>query len=156
MEAARAQDAARVVPKRTWNDYVRFVAPKSDDGFQALELAILFPTVILFALLVVGAGRTFSAKNQVTGAAHSAARAGSIAGPEAAASEADAQALRSLAAGDACEGASVSSTTREWNGQTFLQTTVSCTIRVSDLGLPIHQTVSATSEEVIDRGLVRK
>jgi hypothetical protein len=34
---------------------------------------------------------------------------------------------------------------------TFISTTVTCTIRVSGLGLPFRQTVSATAEEVVDR-----
>ena len=67
-----------------------------DDGFQALELAVLFPIVILFAFLAVGAGRTFSARNQVRFAAQSGSRAGSLVTPAAAAGQAGAQAHRSL------------------------------------------------------------
>ena len=123
-----------------------------DDGFQALEMAVLFPIVILFALLAVGAGRTFSARNQVRFAAQSGARAGSLVGPATAAGQAGAQAHRSLNEGsDSCAGAQVSTSVRERGGMTFISTTVTCTIRVSGLGLPFSQTVSATAEEVIDR-----
>ena len=119
-----------------------------DDGFQALELAVLFPIVILFALLAVGAGRTFSASSQVRFAAQSGARAGSLVGPAAAAGQASAQAHRSLSEGtDSCAGAQVSTSIRE----TFVSTTVTCTIRVSDLGLKFNQTLSATAEEVVDQ-----
>jgi Flp pilus assembly protein TadG len=122
-----------------------------DDGFQALELAVLFPIVILFALLAVGAGRSFSARNQVRYAAQSGARAGSLVGPAAAAGQASAQAHRSLSEGtDSCSGAQVSTAVRELNGMTFVATTVTCTILVSDLGLKFNQTVSATAEEVVD------
>jgi Flp pilus assembly protein TadG len=124
----------------------------SDDGFQALELAVLFPIMILFALLAVGAGRTFSARNQVRFAAQSGSRAGSLVGPAAAAGQAGAEARRSLNEGsDSCAGAQVSTTTRESGSMTFISTTVTCTIRVSGLGLPFRQTVSATAEEVVDR-----
>ena len=123
-----------------------------DDGFQALELAVLFPIVILFALLAIGAGRTFSARNQVRFAAQSGSRAGSLVGPAAAAGQASAQAHVSLNEGtDSCSGARVSTSVRELNGLTFVTTTVTCTIRVSDLGLKFSQTVSATAEEVVDR-----
>ncbi len=124
----------------------------SDDGFQALELAVLFPIVILFALLAVGAGRTFSARNQVRFAAQSGSRAGSLVGPAAAAGQASAQAHLSLSVGtDSCAGAQVSTAVRELNGMTFVSATVTCTIRVSDLGLKFSQTVSATAEEVVDQ-----
>ena len=117
-----------------------------------MELAVLFPIVILFALLAVGAGRTFSASSQVRFAAQSGARAGSLVGPAAAAGQASAQAHRSLSEGtDSCAGAQVSTSIRETGGMTFVSTTVTCTIRVSDLGLKFSQTVSATAEEVIDR-----
>jgi Flp pilus assembly protein TadG len=123
-----------------------------DDGFQALELAVLFPIVILFALLAVGAGRSFSARNQVRYAAQSGARTGSLVGPAAAAGQASAQAHRSLSEGtDSCAGAQVSTAVRELNGMTFVSTTVTCTILVSDLGLKFSQTVSATAEEVVDQ-----
>jgi Flp pilus assembly protein TadG len=123
-----------------------------DDGFQALELAVLFPIVILFALLAVGAGRSFSARNQVRFAAHSGARAGSLVEPATAAGQASAQAHRSLNEGtDSCRGAEVSTAIRELNGMTFVSTTVTCTFRVSDLGLNFSQTVSATAEEVVDQ-----
>jgi Flp pilus assembly protein TadG len=123
-----------------------------DDGFQALELAVLFPIVILFALMAVGAGRTFSARNEVRFAAQSGARAGSLVGPAAAAGQASAQAHLSLREGtDSCSGAQISTAIREVNGMTFVSTTVTCTIRVSDLGLEFSRTVSATAEEVVDQ-----
>lgn len=117
-----------------------------------MELAVLFPIVILFALLAVGAGRVFSARNQVRFAAQSGARAGSLVGPGAAAGQADAQARRSLSEGsDSCSSAQVSSGTTQMNGMTFVTTTVTCTVRVSDLGLGFSQTVSATADEVVDQ-----
>ena len=64
---------------------------RSDEGFQALELAIMFPVVILFVMMSVGAGRTFAARNEVTGAAHAGARAGTISTDVAGAADSEAR-----------------------------------------------------------------
>ena len=123
---------------------------RGDDGFQSLEIAILFPIVILFAMLAVGAGRVFNARNEVTGAAHSGARAGTIATDAAGAANAEAQ--RSLSTGSKhCVNASVASSTRVVAGLTMVRTQVTCTIRVFDLGLAFSNTVTASAEEVLDR-----
>jgi Flp pilus assembly protein TadG len=123
---------------------------RSDEGFQALELAILFPIIVLFAVLAVGATRTFAAKNEVTAAAHSAARAGSIAvgSPTGAAEQ---EARHSLTSGSHCTNAAIDTSVRVWGSLKLVRTTVTCTLRVSDLGLNFHQTVSATAEEPYDR-----
>jgi Flp pilus assembly protein TadG len=124
---------------------------RGDAGFQALELAAIFPIVILLMMLVVGGNRTFSARNEVTAAAHSGARAGSTAKVGNRAAVADAEARRSLTEGKHCMNPSVSSSVRTWGGLSFVRTTVTCTVTVSDLVLPFRQTVSAEAEEVVDR-----
>jgi Flp pilus assembly protein TadG len=122
-----------------------------DAGFQALELAAIFPIVILLVMLMVGGNRTFSARNEVTAAAHSGARAGSTVKVGSPAAVADAEARRSLTEGKHCTNPSVASSVRTWGGLRFVRTTVTCTVTVSDLVLPFHQTVSAEAEEVVDR-----
>lgn len=128
---------------------MRRISRRNDHGFQAVELAIMFPVIVLFAVLIVGSGRTFAARNEVTAAAHSGARAGSVAadGPEAAA---DQEARRSLTAGSHCVHAEVETSIRIFDGLRMVHTTVTCTLRVSDLGLPFHQTVTASAEEAYD------
>lgn len=110
----------------------------------------MFPVIVLFAVLIVGSGRTFAAHNEVIAAAHSGARAGSIAldAPEAAA---DQEARRSLTEGSHCVNAAVDTSIRTFDGLRIVHTTVTCTLRVSDLGLPFHQTVTASAEEAYDR-----
>ena len=109
----------------------------------------MFPVIVVFAVLIVGSGRTFAARNEVTAAAHSGARAGSIVtnGPEAAA---DVEARRSLTTGSHCVNAKVETSIRTFDGIRMVHTTVTCTIRVDDLGLPFHQTVTASAEEAYD------
>jgi Flp pilus assembly protein TadG len=125
---------------------------RSDGGFQALEMAFLFPVVVLFAFLAVGAGRSMSAKNEVLAAAHAGARAATLAVPGAEAGAADAEARRSLSQGSShCQGAaSISVSTRDFNGVTLVRTTVTCTVLISDIGLPFNQTVSGSAEESVD------
>jgi Flp pilus assembly protein TadG len=124
----------------------------NDDGFQVLEMALLFPVVLLFAFLAVGAGRSMSAKNEVLAAAHAGSRAATLAAPGAEAGAADAEARRSISQGSShCQGgASISVSTRDFNGLTLVRTTVTCTVLISDIGLPFKQTVSGSAEESVD------
>jgi Flp pilus assembly protein TadG len=130
----------------------RLWVENDDDGFQALEFAAIFPLIIVFLLLATGANRVFAARNEITAAAHSGARAGSLANAGYESGAADTQARRSLTSGRHCTGAVVSTSIRDAGTLRFVQTNVTCSVSISDLGgLPFRSTVTATAEEVIDR-----
>jgi len=121
-------------------------------GSAALELAIGFPAVLLLVLVLVAAGRWTSATSAVSDAARQAARAASLErnlDPDHLQRVADAAARRTLDEQDlrcAGEGAGSavrvtaslrdSATTLAGLRQQEVRVSVTCAVRMSDLGIP--------------------
>ncbi len=128
-------------------------------GSAAVEMAIIAPGLLLIIALLVFGGRNALATGAVEQAAVDAARAASLArsGAEAQ-SAAQAAAARSLADQDLdCTAVNVNVNTGGFGtppGQDArVSTTVTCTLRLSDLGLPglpASKTITATGASVID------
>jgi Flp pilus assembly protein TadG len=130
-------------------------------GSLALELVVLTPVLVL-TLWLVGALslRAMVAHAQVDSAARDAARAASIArSPATAQQAADATAASSLQqAQRSCQAIRVVTDTTHFQPGGTVQVTVTCTIRLHDLGLPLlpgDRTTSASYRAPIDlhRGL---
>jgi Flp pilus assembly protein TadG len=126
--------------------------PGSDDGFQAVELAIIFPTIILLILLAVLAIRVSVATNEVEGAARAGARAASVASQGQADARARSAVARSVAVGSVhCLGEpNVAVQYVEAGSQRAVRVVVQCRVKVADLGFGIARTVSASAEDVVD------
>lgn len=129
----------------------------SDRGAVSSEFAVVM-TVFLasFMLLVVFAGRSTQAENDVRSAAHEAARAGSLANtPDTARSAATQTALANLAeTGLSCaHGSRVDVATSNFEPGGTITVTVSCTASFGDLAalaVPGSRTFSSSATEVID------
>jgi len=132
---------------------------EADRGAVTLETVILTPALLaLIGLLVVG-GRVTSAQNVVEQAASEAARTASLArtGPGAAKAARTAATAALQRRGATCEQISISIDTSGFAvpaGQPATVTaTVSCTVPLSDLGLPGapgSHTVSAKAASPLD------
>jgi Flp pilus assembly protein TadG len=109
------------------------------------------PVMILLAMFVIFCGRAASAVIDVHAAAAAAARAAAHATTPAAAqtAAADTLAANTTATGWACNASTDTSNHRRGGHVTV---TVTCTVPLSDLGLPTSglRTVTATSTEPID------
>jgi hypothetical protein len=125
---------------------------RADDGFQAIEVAILFPIVVLFALVGVVATRVALASNEVLGASRAAARAASLS------NDSDAPRRARQAADRVLQGSSVRcsggplvelSYVRIGTNQA-VQAQVRCAVELGDLGFGSRRMISARSEELID------
>jgi Flp pilus assembly protein TadG len=117
-------------------------------GFAALELAILFPFVIVMLLLVVGFGRVSRGRELVDQAAQSAARAGSLASSPGAAHDAGVQAAEQTLAdgGLSCSAVQVSLDTTAFRPGGQVGAHVTCTADLAGLtlsGVPGHVALSA-------------
>ena len=129
------------------------------DGSAAVEMALIAPGLLLLLALLIFGGRNALATGAVEQAAVDAARAASLARTGAdAETAASSAAARSLAdQGLACSAMDVDVDTRGFGtppGQAaHVSTTVACTLRLSDLGLPglpASKTIRAGSVSVID------
>ncbi|MFE0774311.1 TadE/TadG family type IV pilus assembly protein [Streptomyces sp. NPDC058861] len=115
---------------------------RDDRGALSLEAVILFPVLILVLLLVVAFGRIGSADNAVDTAARNAARAASLERSGGAASSAGSQVARSVLGqqGLECTSTSISISTGGFAARigepASTTATVTCTVRLSDIGLP--------------------
>jgi Flp pilus assembly protein TadG len=128
---------------------------RAERGSAAVELTILTPLLILFLLLVVAAGRTGQARNDVYGAASQAARAASLrASPAAATADAHTTAGRALdGRGRSCEGLAVIVDTAGLRPGGSVTVEVACTVSLADLvglGVPGSRVVRASASEVVD------
>jgi hypothetical protein len=123
-----------------------------DDGFQAVELAIIFPTIILLFLLAVLAIRVSVATNEVEGAARAGSRAASVSAPGEAGARAQSAVARSVAAGSVhCLGEpDVAVQYVSAGSQRAVQVVVKCRVKVADLGFGVTRSVTATAEDVVD------
>jgi Flp pilus assembly protein TadG len=119
-------------------------------GFAALELAILFPFVVVMLLLVVAFGRVERGRELVDQAAQAASRAGSLTDSPAAARTAATQAAQQTLTdgGLSCTGIQVTLDTSAFRPGGQVAAHVSCPADLGDLtlsGAPGHTGLSATS-----------
>jgi Flp pilus assembly protein TadG len=134
-----------------WRSGARF----GQRGSFTVELVILTPVVVLFALLAIGLGRFELAREQVVAAAQAAAQAASVA-PSAGQAQSNALASASPAVADqqhSCTGLTVETDTGEFFPGGSVQVTVSCRVNYSDLlipGMPGSTAVRATVTAPID------
>jgi Flp pilus assembly protein TadG len=116
---------------------------------------LLTPVFFLLLLLVVYAGRLSSARGEVTAAAATAARTASIYANADGPARADAAARESLSDRSiTCPNLAVVTDYTPGGGLVYVDVTVTCGLRMSDLGalgLPGVQTVTAEAREVIDQ-----
>ncbi|OHV23984.1 hypothetical protein BBK14_23680 [Parafrankia soli] len=127
----------------------------SETGSAAVELTLLTPLIVLMLVLVVYAGRGVNAHGQVDSAAHTAARAASIARTPAAAVTAAEQAIApELTGSGPCTAVTVEVDTSHFRPGGVARATVVCQLDQSDLaaGLPIpgRRTFTATASAPID------
>jgi TadE-like protein len=126
--------------------------PAGDEGFQAAELAIIFPTIILLLLLAVLAIRVSVATNEVEGAARAGARAASVSSQAESGARARGAVARSVSAGSVhCLGEPDVAVQYVLAGsQRAVQVVVKCRVKVADLGFGVTRSVTATAEDVVD------
>jgi len=115
---------------------------RTDRGAVTVELTLVVPALLLVLGLLVAGGRIWFARTVVTGAAHSAARAASLARtPGAAAADGEDAGRASLAtAGLRCASASVEVQTAAFavpaGTPATVRARVRCTVPLADIGLP--------------------
>jgi Flp pilus assembly protein TadG len=127
----------------------------ADGGSLTVELVVLAPVVVMFALLALALGRFELAREQVVGAARAAAEAASVVP-----SAVDAQSAALTAATPAvanqlhsCTHMNVVTETENFYPGGSVEVIVSCQIDFSDLlvpGLPGHIEVRAVMKAPID------
>jgi Flp pilus assembly protein TadG len=128
---------------------------RRDLGSVAVELTLLVPLFVVLLLAIVHGGRILHARTQVRAAAHSAARAASLARTRSAASSAaQTAALQNRTSGTSCRSMRVDVDLADFHPGGAVAVTVHCRTNLSDLGLlgvPGSRTISARSVEVVDR-----
>ncbi|GAA3744515.1 TadE/TadG family type IV pilus assembly protein [Salinactinospora qingdaonensis] len=134
---------------------MRHTQIRRDTGGAAVELALLTPALVLFALLVVLAYRTVSAEFTADTVAHAAARAAtlqrSVAAAEIASREAAANALRTHEL--SCAGHTLTLDTAGLVPGSTVTATFTCHADLADLsglGLPGTYTATGTASAVVD------
>jgi len=136
---------------------VNRLSRRCDTGTATIEMVLLAPVVISFVLFVVVLGRIAETGAEVTGAARDAARAASLTRtPSSAANAAELAAERALAGEkiDCSTGVSVSTNTSRWFPGGSVRVTVSCTVRLSDVGfrmLPGSKRMTASATAPLER-----
>lgn len=128
----------------------------SQRGGAAVELVLATPVIIVLLLFVVFLGRITTTKAELQDAAHSAARAASLARTPASAVTA-AQQMADAALGShhlTCSPLAVAVDTATFRPGGDVVVTVTCTVDLGDLGalhVPSSQTFSTSFTEPIDR-----
>jgi|SRR5579884_460499 len=121
-------------------------------GSMTVELVVLAPVVVMFALLAVGLGRVEQARQDLADAAHAGAEAASIVPSASRAPLAAADAALPAMAGQShvCASPTVGTDTSLFGPLGIVSVTVSCRVALSDLLLPgmpgsisLHSTQSA-------------
>ena len=129
---------------------------RGERGSVSVELVLLTPVLVGLLCLTVAFGRIQNARADVEAASRAAARAASIersapaarvAGERAAAAELDSSGYR-------CDALRVDVDTTGFAADASVATTVSCTVRLSDvtgMGIPSSHTLTGRFSEPIDR-----
>lgn len=131
-------------------------AGAGERGSASIELVLITPVLIMFLLLVVGLGRLALAKQEVTAAAHDAARAASLErDTTAAAGKGRAAAERALSdRGMSCASLSVGVDTSSYRSGGQVRAEVVCVAALGDLalsGLPGSKTYRAQAVVPIEQ-----
>ncbi|HEX3542282.1 MAG TPA: TadE/TadG family type IV pilus assembly protein [Acidimicrobiales bacterium] len=128
---------------------------RRERGSAVLEAVIGAPFVILLLVTLIGAGRVANAHQIVTDAAGDAARAASEARSSPTAQVA-AQRMADISMsgrGVSCAPMAVAVDTTAWHPGGSVGVTLSCTVQLADLGIPIlgnTRTVTARAAAVVD------
>lgn len=114
------------------------IRPRYESGSLSVELAVLAPVLVLFALLAVALGRYEMAREEVIGAARAAAEAASLVPSAAQAAPAATSAAAPGAHGLAhtCSDLLVETDTAAFAPGGTVRVTVTCRVRFSDLSVP--------------------
>ena len=133
-----------------------FDAGPRERGSASVELVLITPVLIMFLLLVVGLGRLALAKQEVTSAAHDAARAASLERDTgASAGRGRAAAERALAdRGMSCASLNVDIDTSGYRSGGQVRAEVVCVAALGDLalsGLPGSKTYRAQAVVPIEQ-----
>ena len=110
----------------------------SEEGSVAVEAVLLTATVMIFVLLAVAFGRYEATRTQVIGAARAAAEAAAVMPSAYQASLAASAAATPELMGDgaSCRHSHVTTDTRDFGPGGDVSVTVTCTVELSDLGVP--------------------
>jgi Flp pilus assembly protein TadG len=124
-------------------------------GSAVLEAVIGAPVIILLLVTLIGAARVANAHQIVADAAGDAARAGSTTRSAAAARMAASQVASASLTGRglSCSPMAVSVDTSNWRPGGNVGVTLTCTVQLADLGVPIlggSRSVVARGAAVID------
>jgi Flp pilus assembly protein TadG len=124
-------------------------------AFAALELAILFPFIVVMLLLVVAFGRVSRGRELVDQAAQAAARAGSLATSPGAAQDAAVRAAQQTLSGGglSCGAVQVRVDTATFRPGGQVVAHVTCTADLAGLtlsGVPGHVTLTGTSTSPLE------
>lgn len=128
---------------------------RGERGSAVLEAVITAPIIILLLVTLIGAGRIANAHQVVDDAAGDAARAASAARTSGAARVAAQHGADATlaSAGVSCSPANVAVNTSAWHAGGTVGVTLTCTVQLADLGIPIlggTRTISARDAAVID------
>jgi Flp pilus assembly protein TadG len=124
-------------------------------GSLAIELVVLTPVIVLFALVALALGRFELAREEVVSAARAAAEAASVVSSPSEAQQAAFAAASPVVASQvhSCAQLNVVADTGNFVPGGFVRVVVSCQISFTDLlvpGMPGHATVSASVSAPID------
>ncbi len=149
MIASGGSDAARI------RDRTPSRASRPDDGFAALELAILAPVLIAMLLLVVGLGRVSQGRQTINQAGAAGARAAALTSTPGQAVRQGQQAAADtlVQAGVSCGQLGVEVDTSAFGPGGYVQVSVRCTSDLSGMaiaGLPGSVTLTATSRSPLE------
>lgn len=128
---------------------------RGDLGSLTVELVVLTPVVVMFALATLAFGRVSQARQQVVEAAQAGAQAAAV-GPNVAEAQRAARAAASagiLASGHTCGNPQISANVDHFAPGGYVVVEVTCHVELSDLlvpGLPGATTVQASSTAPLD------
>lgn len=119
-------------------------------GSMTAELVVLAPILMLFALVALGLGRYELATGQTKAAASAAAAASAVADSQGAAQVAAvAAATSALGAPPSCNAPQISLLGMGFRPGGIVQATVTCHVRLDDLGLPgLPESAAAASTQL--------
>jgi Flp pilus assembly protein TadG len=124
--------------------------PGGQRGSMTVELVVLAPVVVLFALMAVGLGRVEQARQELADAAHAGAEAASLVPVAGQASDAAAAAASPAVAGQAhvCAVPQITTDTSAFAPGGIVRVTVTCNVELSGLLLPgLPGTISLESTQ---------
>jgi Flp pilus assembly protein TadG len=128
---------------------------KDKEGSMTVELVVLTPVIVLFALMAVAMGRYETVREQMIGAARAAAEASSVATSAGEAqSTASSAAMQSLeGVSQSCEGLQISTDTNDFTPGGSVKVSVTCEVSFADLlvpGMPGSMVIRAVESAPID------